>query len=257
MRTRQDLRPRVQKETDPWAISIPPVSIANRVHEEEHMLLWQVRGYTDLLIDGEPLQLLSGQAVWIPAGAWHSLVVGANSVLLPLEFPVNIIATTLSQVTVFNVDRDLGTPLLAFLQSQGSIICAEVNLARQILALIEQSPIVANTLPLPQHPQARRVAALLIANPGDDRTVAQLAATMHVSGRTLERAFLAETGMTLGQWRLQNRMECAAELFKSIDNIAAVAARVGYMNVSAFGRVFKSHFLLTPGEYIERHARGY
>ncbi|MDN6246509.1 MAG: hypothetical protein L0J38_08255, partial [Corynebacterium casei] len=66
MRTRQDLRPRVQKETDPWAISIPPVSIANRVHEEEHMLLWQVRGYTDLLIDGEPLRLLSGQAVWIP-----------------------------------------------------------------------------------------------------------------------------------------------------------------------------------------------
>ena len=225
----------MQRERDPWAISIPPVIIEERVHTQEHIMLWQVRGRTELVIDGAKVQLIDGQAVWIPAGAPHSLTVAANSVLLPLEFPISAIATMLDEVTVFSVDRALGTPLLAFLQSQASIICAEVNLARQILALIEQHPMVC----------------------GDDRTVKLFAELLHVSGRTIERAFLAETGLTLWQWRLKNRMESAAELFKTSDNIAAVAARVGYMNVSAFGRVFKSHFSMTPGEYIERYEAAY
>lgn len=166
----------IQRERDPWAISIPPVIIEERVHTQKHMLLWQVRGRTELVIDGAKVQLIDGQAVWIPAGAPHSLTVAANSVLLPLEFPISAIATTLDEVTVFSVDRVLGTPLLAFLQSQASIICAEVNLARQILALIEQRPMVC----------------------GDDRTVKQFAELLHVSGRTIERAFLAEAGLTLG-----------------------------------------------------------
>ena len=146
---------------------------------------------------------------------------------------------------------------MAFLQSQASIICAEVNLARQILALIEQRPIASNALALRSHTQAKRIAELLLAKPGDDRTVKLFAELLHVSGRTIERAFLAETGLTLGQWRLKNCMESVAELFKTSDNIAAVAARVGYMNVSAFGCVFKSHFSMTPGEYIERYAAAY
>ena len=166
----------MQRERDPWAISIPPVIIEERVHTQKHMLLWQVRGCTELVIDGAKVQLIDGQAVWIPAGAPHSLNVAANSVLVPLEFPISAIATTLDEVTVFSVDRALGTPLLAFLQSQASIICAEVNLARQILALIEQRPMVC----------------------GDDRTVKQFAELLHVSGRTIERAFLAEAGLTLG-----------------------------------------------------------
>lgn len=166
----------MQRERDPWAISIPPVIIEERVHTQKHMLLWQVRGRTELVIDGARVHLIDGQAVWIPAGAPHSLTVAANSVLLPLEFPISAIATTLDEVTVFSVDRALGTPLLAFLQSQASIICAEVNLARQILALIEQRPMVC----------------------GDDRTVKKFAELLHVSGRTIERAFLAEAGLTLG-----------------------------------------------------------
>lgn len=192
----------MQRERDPWAISIPPVIIEERVHTQEHIMLWQVRGRTELVIDGAKVQLIDGRAVWIPAGAPHSLTVAANSVLLPLEFPISAIATMLDEVTVFSVDRALGTPLLAFLQSQASIICAEVNLARQILALIEQHPTVC----------------------GDDRTVKLFAELLHVSGRTIERTFLAETGLTLWQWRLKNRMESAAELFKTSDNIERYAA---------------------------------
>ncbi len=90
----------MQRERDPWAIFIPPVIIEERVHTQKHMLLWQVRGRTELVIDGAKVQLIDGQAVWIPAGAPHSLTVAANSVLVPLEFPISAIATTLDEVTV-------------------------------------------------------------------------------------------------------------------------------------------------------------
>ena len=77
---------RMQRERDPWAISIPPVIIEERVRTQTHMLLWQVRGRTELVIDGAKVQLIEGQAVWIPAGAPHSLTVAANSVLVPRNF---------------------------------------------------------------------------------------------------------------------------------------------------------------------------
>lgn len=50
----------MQRERDPWAISIPPVIIEERVHPQKHMLLWQARGRTELVIDGAKVQLIDG-----------------------------------------------------------------------------------------------------------------------------------------------------------------------------------------------------
>lgn len=239
--------------SEPWRVHVPATSIPERVHRDDHLLLWQVRGNTDFVISGDPLVLPVGQAVWIPAGAPHALTVRANSVLLTLVFPLAVTATTLRQTTVVNVDRDLRTLLLACLQTQNSIIRPPVNLERQVLSLIEESPVLVTSLPMPTTEAALFVAETLRFNPGDDRSVEALAAASHVSYRTVERAFQKETGISLGQWRIRNRMEAAGILLRTQASVPAVAARVGYTNVSAFGRVFKAHFELTPTEYIRRY----
>ncbi len=59
--------------------------------------------------------------------------------------------------------------------------------------------------------------------------------------------------MTLRQWRIKNRMEAAGTLLWSRAGIEAVAHRVGYTNTSAFHRGFKTHFGMTPGQYIARY----
>jgi AraC-like DNA-binding protein len=69
----------------------------------------------------------------------------------------------------------------------------------------------------------------------------------------VERTFQAETGMTLRQWRIRNRMEAAAILLRSGAAADAVAHRVGYTNVNAFRRVFKGHFGISPTEYSDRY----
>lgn len=236
----------------PWRIHLPPVSIDEHVNHEWHLLLWQVRGASDFVIDGEPRTVTAGHALWMPTGVRHGFSTQVNSVLLPMFFDVDATATTLTAPTVITVDRDLRTLFLAFVQTTYSIIRPNVNIARQILALIEEKPVLSTTLPLPTTDSALLVAEALRFNPGDDRSVDELAASVHASARTIERAFRAETGMTLRQWRIENRMEAAGILLRSRTTIDTVAGRVGYTNTNAFRRVFKGHFDMTPSEYVAR-----
>lgn len=236
----------------PWRVHVPPVTIDGQVEHDKHVLLWQVRGQSDFTVDDETLPLRVGLAIWIPVGTRHSFTTGVNSVLMPMFFEVAVTATTLRAPTVITVDRDLRTLFLAFVQSTYSIIRPSTNIARQILALIEERPVVVTVLPMPTTDSALIVAEALRFNPGDDRGVDELAESAHTSTRTIERAFLAETGMTLRQWRIRNRMEAAGILLRSWTTVDAVAQRVGYTSTSAFRRVFKGHFGMTPGQYIER-----
>jgi AraC-like DNA-binding protein len=192
--------------------------------------------------------------VWIPAEVRHSFTVRANSVVIPLFFDRDTIATTLNVPMVLAVDRELRTMFLAWLQATTSIIHPHANLARQLFALIEGKPLSHAALPMPASVPGRLVAEALRSNPGDDRGIDELARATHTSRRTLERAFLTETGLTLREWRLRNRIEAAAMLLRTGSSAPAVAARVGYANLNAFRRAFKNRFEMTPTEYIARYA---
>lgn len=183
----------------------------------------------------------------------HSFITQPNAVVIPLFFEASETATTLSAPIVVRVDRDLRTLLLAYTQALCIAINRNLNIARQILAMIEKNPVAVTSLPMPTIEAARIVAEALIFNPGDDRSVESLTRSAHASVSKIERAFLAETGITLRQWRIKNRMEAAGVLLCSQTTTDAVAQRIGYTNTSAFHRVFKSHFGMTPGEYAARY----
>lgn len=236
----------------PWRVHVPAVSIDVRIEHDQHVLLWQVRGQSDFTVGDGDLRLHVGMAIWVPVGTRHSFTTQVNSVLLPMFFEVAATATTLRAPTVITVDRDLRTLFLAFIGSTYSIIRPSTNIARQILALIEEHPVLVTALPMPTTESALIVAEALRFNPGDDRGVDELAESAFTSTRTIERAFRAETGMTLREWRIRNRMEAAGILLRSRTTLDAVAQRVGYASTSAFRRVFKGHFGMTPGRYIER-----
>ncbi|GAA4208610.1 helix-turn-helix transcriptional regulator [Streptosporangium oxazolinicum] len=237
----------------PWRIWMPAVTVPEQHEEHLHVLLWQVCGDTDLIVGGGGRTLTDGHALWIPVGVRHEFTVRANSVTMPLFFEAADTATTLTEPTLVTVDRDLQTLMLAYTVSWNTIIKPAPNLARQILALIEESPVLSAVLPMPASEPARAIAEALRFNPGDIRGVEKLAESVHTSVRTVERMFQTETGMTLRQWRIRNRMEAAAILLRSNAALDAVAHRVGYTNANAFRRVFKSHFGISPTEYLDRY----
>lgn len=219
------------------------------------MLLWQVRGTTDVVIAGERVQLTVGNALWIPMGVQHRFTVQENSVALPLFFDVAQTATTLHAPTLVRVDGDLRALMLAHNASSGSAITPEANISRQLLALMENVPVVSEAIPIPTQGPARVVAESLQFNPGDIRTAEELAEAAHASLRTIERAFKAQTGMTLRQWRIRHRMDAAAVLLRSATSVDAVAHRVGYRHVNAFRRVFTTHHGMTPSQYLRKYAQ--
>lgn len=233
---------------------IPPVTLIDMREDRVHVLLWQIRGATDISMDGHARTLSTGYALWIPAGTPHDITVRANSVMTPLFFELADTATTLREPTLVTVDRDLRTLMLAYNSSWATAIQHSVNLGRQILSLIEEQPGVPTSLPMPRSEPARAIAEALRFNPGDGRSLEELADSVHTSTRSIERFFLSETGMTLRRWRIRSRMETAAMLLRSDATVEAVAMRVGYTNVNAFRRVFGAHFGMSPTVFSRRYA---
>ncbi|MFT4259056.1 AraC family transcriptional regulator [Microbacterium sp.] len=232
---------------------IPPVEIAERMHPAKSVLLWQARGSSRCELDGVAEELSEGHALWIPAGVAHALHVGEDAVLLPLHVRARPGAGVLRTPTWIAVDGDLRTLILALLQVQNSIIRPDVDLERRLLRMLQARAVPPTGLPMPVSPTARAIAEQLRDDPALAASVAALAATHHVSARTIERAFIAETGMTLQEWRGRRRMEVAASLLRRTDGPGVVAARVGYRDQSAFRRAFKRYYGMPPGAYARRH----
>ena len=62
------------------------------------------------------------------------------------------------------------------------------------------------------HARLAAVCDLLLRDPADRRSLAQLGAAAGVSQRTLTRLFAQEMGMTFPQWRTQLRLHLALRL---------------------------------------------
>jgi len=70
----------------------------------------------------------------------------------------------------------------------------------------------------------------------------------------LERCFLAETGLAIGQWRRRVRLFHALELLERGAPVTAVALDVGYANPSAFTVAFRRQFGVAPSRVAQRSA---
>jgi AraC-like DNA-binding protein len=91
---------------------------------------------------------------------------------------------------------------------------------------------------------------MLLDHPGDDRSLADWGAIAGASGRTLERLFRAETGMTLHHWRQQARLLASLERIADHQPVATVALDLGFRSQSAFIAMFKKYLGKTPRRYF-------
>lgn len=95
---------------------------------------------------------------------------------------------------------------------------------------------------------AQKVAAAWHADPGDTPRIRDLALGFGVSPRTLERAFITDATMSLGEWRQRTRICRAIALLAGGMPVKDVALEVGYETPSAFVAAFKKYTGTTPGK---------
>lgn len=224
------------------------------VQRDWHQLIFASRGHLEVITEDVRRIVPSDRAVWIPAGVRHTDVMRA-----PISMRSVFVATAAARAMPAGVSTVAVTPLLRELilhiTKLGALERADPIGARLAAVLFDQlraAAPVALELPVPRDPRARAFAELVTAKPGDVRTTAQLARKAGASLRTLERCFLAETGVGVGAWRRRVRLFHAVRLLEAGTPVGDVADEVGYASVSAFSQAFARQFGRSPTGRVRR-----
>ena len=217
-----------------------------------HQLTFAARGHLEVITDAARHLVPADRAVWVPAGTPHSEVMRApismrSIYLSKLAFARSRHAAP-AQVRTLEV-----TPLLRELILHISRIGAldrrrpeHAGLVDVLLDQLAAARDVRLALPSPRDPRARRFAELVTRAPGDDASIAALARRAGASLRTLERCFLAETGVAVGEWRRRVRLFHALRRLEDGAAVTEVALEVGYATPSAFSHAFARQFGRSP-----------
>ncbi|MGW4533230.1 helix-turn-helix domain-containing protein [Nocardia sp. NPDC004340] len=221
-------------------------------HEhEQHQIAWAAQGVLTVETPGGHWVLPPTRALWIPGGTVHRTGTLDGAImhgifLTPERSPVHY-----PDPVMLRVDRLLHELFLHLTATTTTDAQRERTEAVvfDLLDPVEVIPIGART---PEEPRTRRVAELLRADPADQRTLAELAEAVATSARTLARGFLAETGITFGQWRTQLRLAASLPLLASGLPVARIAARVGYSTPSAYVAAFHREVGVSPARYFTR-----
>jgi AraC-like DNA-binding protein len=200
------------------------------------------------------------RAVWIAPGALHAINVleAAEFRTLYMDASVTpagwtgcrmIVVSPLLRELVHALDAPPGAPLPA---------SREHLLARLALDELTHAATQALGVPLP-HPQTgdtrlRALCQAVLRAPAERATLAEWAADIGASERTVARLFRDELGTSYQQWRQQAILAHALPMLARGMPVSQVAAASGYASDSAFSAMFKaamgqppSHFQIKNG----------
>ncbi len=191
-------------------------------------------------------------AIWVPAGAAHQIRFSGACSLRTLYLrpaPAGGLPRACAVVTVSALLREL------VLRTVEVGMLDERDPADRAMALLIAGEIAARDaapfdLPMPTGEATRRAADVLAGEGPAPSGVVALAAAVGLAPRTLERRFLAETGMTPAAWGRQARLLQALRRLAAGAPVKAVAQAAGYATDSAFVAAFKAVFGETPGRYF-------
>jgi AraC-like DNA-binding protein len=226
-----------------------PRSRFERHIHDDHQLAWAANGVLSVVTDAGTWVLPPSRALWIPAGVPHETIASERSTMRTLylepdtcpihwESPRPVVATALLAALIEHLEGD-------GLDPQHRIRAEEL-----IFDLLEPVDVATIQVTMPTDERALDVARALVSNPADTRSLADWGHEVGASGRTLTRAFLADTGIPFARWRTSVRLRAAIPLLAAGEPVATVAGYVGYETPSAFIAAFRRHTGVTPGAYF-------
>lgn len=127
--------------------------------------------------------------------------------------------------------------------------------AAVLLEELARMPLATLHLPVSQEPRVRRIAKRLAEHPADRRTLAEWAAWVAMSERSLARLIQAETGLSFGRWRQQIHLIEALRLLAAGRGVQQTAGALGYDSVTAFITMFKKALGKPPARYFAEMGR--
>jgi AraC-like DNA-binding protein len=231
-----------------------PLTLPHDHHEPRHTHEWDqltyaASGVIEIETDTGTWMVPPHRAVWVPAGVAHGERMYAPVSVRMLYFAEGIARALPRECRMVNVSSLL-RELILHVTRIGALDRRTPSHAHVIGVLLDQLATLSNVplqLPMPKDPRAVKVAALVRATPDQPAPLARLARQAGASRRTIERSFVRETHMTVGEWRRRARLLHAVRRLAEGESVTNVALEAGYSSVSAFIAVFRKTFGTTPG----------
>ena len=123
------------------------------------------------------------------------------------------------------------------------------RLLQVLLDQLAQAPRAGSYLPNSDDPALGAVLRMLQAQPGDNRSLPELAHAAHSTERTLMRRAQRDLGMSVAEWRQRLRVVKAMPMLEAGQTVETIALDLGYGSASAFISMFKRLVGATPDEY--------
>ena len=142
--------------------------------------------------------------------------------------------------------------LLEHLQQMGAHHPCNAAQERLLQVLVDQlvnAPSAGSYLPTSDDPQLGAVLRMLEEQPGDNRSLPELAQAAHTTERTLMRRCQRDLGMSLADWRQRLRVVKAMPLLEAGQTVETIALDLGYGSASSFITMFKRLVGATPDEF--------
>lgn len=228
------------------AVAQVPVEFAPHRHGL-HELLWVRGGTMTVRVGDRMLTVPEGQGLWIPAGREHSGRMTARTTLCDAFFDPDRSPVGFDEVVGIHLSVLLES-LLTHLQDTGLTEGERLRAEAVVFDVLTPS-----ARPLSLHvPEARWITPIvtaLLADPADERGLADWAEVVGTSERTVTRAFRQATGLSFLQWRQVLRVHHAVALMAEGLEVQEVSERLGYAQPSTFIASFKRIVGTTPGAF--------
>lgn len=226
----------------------PPEQLVLRdQRHDRHELAWATAGTLRVTIDRTLWALAGDRALWIPAGVRHDVAIEPGALALPVWFEQG--PHGWARPTEIALSPDLRDRLYRYHQCHFSGVHPDDVDTATLLDLVERQAVAMLPPLVPRQPQARTVAETLLRDPADRRTLADWAEQLFVASKTLQRAFVAETGGTFSHWRTEVRLATALRLLAAGQNVTVVSRTVGYDTPGGFIAAYRRRFGHTPAAH--------
>jgi AraC-like DNA-binding protein len=215
----------------------------------DHQLAWAPSGVLMVRTESTAWVLPPSRALWIPAGVRHETLSTSSATMQALYVRPERCSISWTDCTPVAAGPLLAE-LIAYLADPDLDPAARARGESVVVDLLRPVTMATIDVPMPVDDRARGVADALGEAPADNRTLEAWGREVGASERTLERSFLAETGLPFGRWRTRLRLSAALADLAEGAPVSTVARSVGYESPSAFVAAFRRETGVTPGAYF-------
>lgn len=235
-------------------VHLAPGGTAPRDSHEEGQFVHAISGVIEVGMSGRVFLAPPQYGVWIPPRVEH-LSSNRHAASYATVYLAEALCDVLPKRACTMVISPLTQAVLDSLRSRSIEVPrnpAEQRLFEVLRDELAIAPGHDSYLPMSDDPQLGRVLEALHAKPWDGRSLAEWAATVHSTERTLARRCERDLQMPFSEWRQRLKVIRGIALLEAGRAVKDVAIELGYGSPSAFIAMFCKQIGMTPQAYIRQ-----